>query len=299
MNGESPELFVSAYVLKKLIWAWNLRQTDFLSGLPTEPIPDHGSIPLSSSDHIRLVHDYITSIHEDGGLAITPGFGEWDLVESVMCLHDQKFNEQWIHSWTRSKTNKVSLNRVREQVCLGVWIHSIHTKTPDDIPQFGESVALYFAFLQSYAYSLIFPAALGVLFWFLGNPYSPIYSSLVLLWSIIFVEWWRIHERKLSLRFGTRGSFKVEKKRAHHVPGDIWWKRELRMLASLPVILLFAGILLALLTAIFVFEAFASHLYTGPGHQLIVSVPSPHLPLHPLMTLLESRDSLQRSFLQS
>jgi hypothetical protein len=92
------------------------RRTDFLSGLPTEPIQDDVDVPLPPADRIRFVHDFITSIDEDGGLGITPGFGQWDLVESIMCIHDQKFNEQWIHSWTRSRTSKVSLEKIREQV---------------------------------------------------------------------------------------------------------------------------------------------------------------------------------------
>lgn len=96
------------------------------------------------------------------------------------------------------------------------------------------------------------------------------YSTLILVWSTAFVEWWRVRERILSVRWGTRGSFRVERRRAQYQPGFPWWKRELRMIASGPVILLFAGILAALLTAIFVFEAFVTHLYTGPGQKYIV-----------------------------
>lgn len=136
--------------------------------------------------------------------------------------------------------------------------------------QFGDSVSLYFKFLHSYTRALIFPAILGASFYLFGSPYSPLYSTILLLWSIIFVEWWRVQERLISLRFGTRGSFRVEKRRAQYTPGFPWWKRELRMLASLPVILLFAGILFALLTGIFVFEAFVTQLYTGPGHRYLV-----------------------------
>lgn len=117
----------------------------------------------------------------------------------------------------------------------------------------------------------MFPSVLGVIFYFLKSPYSPIYSTLLLLWSITFVEWWTIRERILSVRWGTRGSFKVEKRRADYVPGFPWWKRELRMVASVPVIVLFAAILGGLLTSIFVFEAFVTQLYTGPGHKYIVS----------------------------
>jgi anoctamin-10 len=138
-------------------------------------------------------------------------------------------------------------------------------------PQFGESVALYFSFLSAYTHFLIFPAALGVATYWFGTPYSSIYSILLVLWSITFTEWWRIRERILSVRWRTRGSFRVERQRAHFDEKVPRWRRDLRATASAPVILLFAGVLGCLLTAIFVFEAFITQLYTGPGHQYIVS----------------------------
>ncbi|KAF9461505.1 calcium-activated chloride channel-domain-containing protein [Collybia nuda] len=231
------------------------RHSDFLSGLPTTPVAASDDIPtLSSADRLRLVHAFVTSMPADGGLGIAPGSSEWDLVESIMALHDREFNEAWIRNWTPRHIASVQLDKIREQ--------------------FGDSVALYFAFLSSYTKALIIPALLGITFYFFGTPYSPTYSTLVFVWSVIFVEWWRVRERILSLRFGTRGSFRVEKRRAEYIPGFSWWKRELRMVASLPVLLLFAGILVALLTGIFVFEAFVTQLYTGPGHQFISFSPT-------------------------
>ncbi|KAF8211006.1 calcium-activated chloride channel-domain-containing protein [Mycena galopus ATCC 62051] len=232
------------------------RHSDFLSGLPTTPVQreeeeDH---PLAPADRIRLVHAFITSMPSDGGLGICPDAPEWDLVESVMCLHDRAFNERWIHAWTTSRYVSVKQENLREQ--------------------FGDSVAMYFSFLHSYTKALVFPAVLGVLFFLFGSPYSPIYSILIVLWSVVFVEWWRVRERKLSLRFGTRGSFRVEKQRARYVDGFPWWKHELRMIASLPVILLFAAVLVSILTGIFVFEAFVTQLYTGPGHRFISLSPT-------------------------
>lgn len=44
------------------------------------------------------------------------------------------------------------------------------------------------------------------------------------------------------------------------------------MLASVPVILFFAAVLVSLLTGIFVFEAFVTHLYKGPGMKYLVSL---------------------------
>jgi anoctamin-10 len=45
----------------------------------------------------------------------------------------------------------------------------------------------------------------------------------------------------------------------------------MRIVASVPVIVMFASILAALLTGIFVIEAFVTQLYTGPGHKYVVS----------------------------
>lgn len=145
------------------------------------------------------------------------------------------------------------------------------------VQQFGEAIALYFAFLSSYALSLVYIAGLGIAFYLLRMPYSSIYSTLLVLWSTFFVEFWRIKERILSVRWGTRGSFRVERHRAQFKDaggkglGFPWWKRDTRIFASLPVILLFAGVLAAFLTMNFLLEAFVTQLYTGPGQKIIVS----------------------------
>ncbi|KAJ7231060.1 hypothetical protein B0H12DRAFT_1223472 [Mycena haematopus] len=72
--------------------------SDFLSGLPTTPVKreDEEGQPLAPADRIRLVlHALI--MPSDGGLGISPDAPEWDLVESVMALHER---ERWIHAWT-------------------------------------------------------------------------------------------------------------------------------------------------------------------------------------------------------
>ncbi|KAF9038141.1 calcium-activated chloride channel-domain-containing protein [Panaeolus papilionaceus] len=228
------------------------RRSDFLSGLPV--IPSSSVVHLSPADRIRLVHSYITSTPPDGGLGVSPDASEWDLLDSIFPLHDRDFNERWTKAWTPRNIFSVSLESIRGQ--------------------FGDSLAFYFAFLSSYTKFLIAPAALGLIAHFILQPYAPIYSILLSIWSIGFVEWWRVHERILSLRFGTRGSFKVEKRRVQYKTGMAWWAKELRVLANVPVILLFAGILSALLTGIFVFEAFVTHLYQGPGKQIIAFSPT-------------------------
>jgi anoctamin-10 len=234
------------------------RHSDFMYGLPTSRFPSEpvnlDAEPLAPADRIRLVYGFVTSTPADGGLGISPDSHEWDLVESIMALHDKEFNEAWIKAWTYRHLISVQLYKIRDQ--------------------FGESVALYFAFLSAYARALIFPALLGASYYFFGSAYSPVYSILLLLWSTTFVEYWQVRERILALQFGTRGSFKVEKRRVQYLHGFSWWKRELRMVATLPVVLAFVVILSTLLTAMFVFEAFITHLYTGPGQKFVGFAPT-------------------------
>ncbi|KAF8327348.1 calcium-activated chloride channel-domain-containing protein [Amanita rubescens] len=231
------------------------RHSDFLSGLPVTPLSEDATIgPLSPADRIRLVHSYITSMPIDGGLGITPDSPEWDCIESIFPLHDREFNEQWIRSWKPKQLASVSIRDVREE--------------------FGDSVAYYYDFLSAYTYFLIFPAALGLIAYFFFEPYSPTYSILICIWSMVFVEWWRIHERLLSLRIGTRGSARVEKRRVEYRPGMKWWNKDLRVFASVPLITLFATLLAVILTGIFVLEVFVTQLYEGPGKQIVSFAPT-------------------------
>ena len=86
-----------------------------MSRLPSAEA-DLDSAPLSSADRVRLVHTYLTSTPLDGGLGIIPGCKEWDLVQSVMVLHNHEFNDQWIRLWTRHRIASVELEKVRDQV---------------------------------------------------------------------------------------------------------------------------------------------------------------------------------------
>jgi hypothetical protein len=151
--------------------------------------------------------------------------------------------------------------------------------------QFGDAVALYFAFLSSYTHNLIFISVAGLVTYYFGHSYSITYSSLLFLWSVFFVEYWRIRERLYAAAWCSLGSVYVEKHRPRYIEGHRWWMRELKILFSVPVIILFASVLAVLLTAIFVFEAFVATLYTGPGHQYIVRQSFYMIPVAPYLTV--------------
>ncbi|KDQ06303.1 hypothetical protein BOTBODRAFT_121703 [Botryobasidium botryosum FD-172 SS1] len=236
------------------------RRSDFLHGLSAINPPTLDSAPLSPARRLRLVYSYLTSAPKDGGLGVLPGANGWHRVESVMALHDKKFNHHWIASWTRNKlgfgVGMAELDKVKEQ--------------------FGESLALYFAFLSSYTQSLMIPSALGCLTHYFSTSFDPLYSILLALWSVAFIEWYGIRERKLAVKWGTRGAVRVERRRVLYNAniGERWWTRDAKTAAALPIIFLFAVMLSAVVTTIFIFEAFASQLYRGPGHEYMSYVPT-------------------------
>jgi anoctamin-10 len=137
-------------------------------------------------------------------------------------------------------------------------------------------VGLYFHFLATYAKALTVISAFGGLFWLLGESYSPYYSIALILWATTFVEYWAIVERKISVKWGTYGAFRVEKLRHDYIssadsPLQQDLHRATRMAASIPVILGFVAVLAGILTTLFAVEAFITRLYTGPFHQHVVS----------------------------
>lgn len=137
-----------------------------------------------------------------------------------------------------------------------------------DHPVHGESVALYFSFLRSYTVALVVPAAFGSIAWLFGAKYSILYAVLLSLWSLVFVEGWRLRERALAVRWGVKGCRTVGRRRAdfkadvtvedpatgEKVPSYTWWRRDARVLANVPVLIGFAAGLGLLITTIFTIE---------------------------------------------
>lgn len=142
-------------------------------------------------------------------------------------------------------------------------------------------MALYFGFLNFYFQSLFSIAAVGLAFWAAGSPFHPVYSLLLVSWSCIFVELWRMKERKFAVRWGTAGVANVDARRkefqARVVRKDPatgedeevfeWWRRELRIACSIPVMVIFAMLLGGVLTTMFVTEVFITRLYVSAPSQ--------------------------------
>ena len=163
------------------------------------------------------------------------------------------------------------------------------------ISQQPPPVHLYFNFLTSYTLSLL-PLSIISLLFYLFTPlesYPPLYSIILALYSTIFVATWKIKERKLAVRWGTKGceSVAVGRLRPEYVanmgldrPGaekrsivdtvragdDL--KRDIKVAASIPVIVGCGVVLGAVIMCIFMLEAFVSQAYEGVGKQVVVSL---------------------------
>ena len=137
-------------------------------------------------------------------------------------------------------------------------------------------MGLYFHFLATYAKALTVISAFGGGFWLFGAAYSPYYSIVLIIWATTFVEYWKIVERKISVRWGTYNAFRVEKLRHDYTSDDSPpllkdLNTAARVAASIPVILGSVAVLAGILTTLFAIEAFITRLYTGPFHQHVVS----------------------------
>ncbi|KAJ9107054.1 hypothetical protein QFC19_002923 [Naganishia cerealis] len=211
---------------------------------------------VTQGDKIRLVHQLLITSTLQGGLGITPGEGEWKRVSTIIPLQDEKVG---VYA------------RLAELVGLETWART------------GG------------------PKELGY-----GWSWSWTYATFVSLWAVGFVEvcfktmhrWITIGRLIVSLTSSDRlGEYKnerlpcsmghtkslesnifdhiTEQKTLSPSPRDTeFLKREAKMFASVPILGACGTALGALLTGIFIFEAFFAHLYDGPGKQLLSFIPT-------------------------
>lgn len=222
--------------------------------------------PITEAERLRLVYLLITKPEHEGGAGITPGSGGWEGVESIFALHDHTFNKKWIKEISSKYFLKdEDLTEIRNR--------------------FGEKIAFYFSFLQSYFLALTFPAIFGLSSWVLLGQFSPVYAIVNGLWSIIFIEYWKKQETDLAVQWGVRGVSKIQRKRAafkheSEVKDPITGeevkfyspiKRLSRQLLQIPFAVAAASILGGLIATCFGIEIFISEVYNGPFKAYLVS----------------------------
>lgn len=211
----------------------------------------------------------ITGSHDEGGAGITPKHGEWKHVESIFALHDHEYNKKWLKKWATQYMLKLEdLDDIRDR--------------------FGERVAFYFAFTQSYFNALILIAIFGVSSWLLLGYFSPIYGVINGLMCITFVEYWRQQEHDLAVRWGVQNVSSIESRRLAFQPddkvtdpvtGEVLFifsrlKRLQRQILIVPFAILATVMLGAIISLCFGIEIFISELYKGPGQSILVFLPT-------------------------
>ena len=247
---------------------------DWLYGIrPAQPDREtHNSIikqPLTEAERYRIVHHLITGPKEEGNAGITPAHGQWKNVESIFPLHDHTFNKEWIKKWATVTFLKVEdLDEIRDR--------------------FGEKVAYYFAFTQSYFAFLLFPAAFGFSSWVLLGHFSSIYAIVNCLWSVVFIEYWKQQELDLGVRWGVKGVSSIQEKRREFqhereikdpITGETVQvfpatKRLYRQLLQLPFAVLASSALGLIIATCFGIEIFLSEVYNGPFKGILVFLPT-------------------------
>ncbi|KAJ2508961.1 hypothetical protein IWW47_000318 [Coemansia sp. RSA 2052] len=222
---------------------------------------------ISPSERQRLVYKLIVGPASEGCAAVNVEGEPW--VESIFPLHDRSFNKKWIKHWSSKwLIDRHDLRRIREH--------------------FGEEIAMYFAFLQSYFLWLAIPAALGMLWWLLGWGFSWQFGVLLVLWSVLFTETWARRESDIATYWGVHGVQRASSSRRPNfrhdrhivdpatgepVPFFSNGKRWLRRLLGVPVVLALALLMALFVSFIFALQTFLSEYYDGPLHTLLGFTP--------------------------
>lgn len=203
-----------------------------------------------------------------GGAGITPGLGKWTNVKSIFPLHNEKVNQGLLIDLSkRIFLTRSDLDRIRNL--------------------FGAKVAMYFAFLQTYTVFLFLPAGAGFLAWALLPKYSLGFALLIELWCITFLEYWKLQEVDLSIRWTVRGTGELKVNRPKFKPDKIIrddtgellhhyarWKQVVWQIPQIPFFIAALVSLGSIIVVVFALEVLISEAYEGPYKYYLEYLPT-------------------------
>ncbi|KAL6856371.1 calcium-activated chloride channel domain-containing protein [Trichoderma novae-zelandiae] len=250
---------------------YKLRVRDWLYGITQTRPPGNKDtiVPAWYEAEDLLSMDHLVNWPRSmGGAGITPGLGEWKNVKAIFPMHNDKVNQAMLRSFSK-------------KLLLGT----------DDLDQirdlFGSKVAFYFAFGQSYSAFLLFPAVTGLISWLWLPKYSIVYTILTVIWCTVFLEYWKVREVDLSVRWRVRGVNKTKTNRPeykyervivdqygrtiHYSPK---WKQISRQLLQLPFMAIATAALGLMISAVFAVEILISDSYDGPTNLYLDYLPT-------------------------
>ncbi|KAH8693654.1 calcium-activated chloride channel-domain-containing protein [Talaromyces proteolyticus] len=261
-NGSSLLIFIKAPNDLVGNWIYMSRVRDWLYGITQiRPAGDsQASIEgETEAEDLRSIYHLVTWQKKDGGAGITPNWGKWENIKASFPLHNQAANQELLRRWSRTTfLTSQDLDAIRAL--------------------FGEKVAFYFAFTQSYSAFLTFPAVFGVLCWMYYGSYSIVFGLVNCIWSVVFVEYWKLKETDLSIRWGvksvgalkaTRMEYVWDKEVTDPLTGEVrkvfsTRKQVLRQMLQIPFGIMAGIVLGVLVVATFAMEVFISEVYQGP-----------------------------------
>lgn len=135
---------------------------------------------------------------------------------------------------------------------------------------------------------MIVPAVLGIIGWLYLGPYSIVYGSALCIWCVVFVEYWKIREHDLAVRWNVKGvgvlkvnraQYQWEKEVRDPVSGQVMkvfpgWKQFSRQLLLIPFASMAAIALGSLIVVTFASEVFISEVYNGKLKGYLEFVPT-------------------------
>lgn len=155
----------------------------------------------TEAENLRSMYHLVTWKKELGGAGIMPGQGQWKNVKSVFPIQNRVRNKALLSKFSREPTlSRADLDEIRAVFGEKVGNGDFEVRLADI-----SEVAFYFCFMQSYIIALIFPSVTGLLAYFFLHRVSLSYAIVTVIWCVVFLEYWRLEEISLSLRWRVRG----------------------------------------------------------------------------------------------
>lgn len=251
------------------------RLQDWLHGVgPNEFEParvQSDMLGMTSAHRLKLVYQILSNNESQDGVDVYASGKTWKkYLQSIDALHDREYNEAWVKSWsTKWMLTDADLEMTRHQ--------------------FGESVAMYFAFLQEYFIWLAAPALLGVIVHMvMQQEYSILYGISISIWSILFIEHWARKEQILARRWDIANCSKNEQEHPDFKPDVVYvdsvtgetvkvanpWKTILDRSLVVPTVGVLVLMLALIICVIYVSDVLIGQIYHGPFKDIISLMPT-------------------------
>ncbi|SCO89874.1 related to IST2 protein [Fusarium oxysporum] len=269
--GYEQSLLVFAKAPRELLGNAVYKVKDWLYGItPNHPGGDKNTVVDGAyeAEDILSVYHIVNWSKDLGGAGITPGTGKWENVKAIFPIHNSKVNQSLLKYLSRKFfLSNEDIDQIR----------NLH----------GSKVAFYFAFIQAYLLFLTFPAITGVIAWLWLPRYSLAYGILTSVWCTVFLEYWKIQEIDLSLRWNVKGIQHVKVNRPqfkydyeyvdeggrkhYYFPR---WKKVVRQLLQIPFLIVAFLALGITIIAVFTIEILISETYAGPYKDYLEYLPT-------------------------